>query len=205
MSLEPREGKNLDMLIFDQGCNKTRLNDLTQRFIAKLQHDDLLKMADKARRDFKPIPMFELPKDKNIEQVYGAKARKLSEKVLEQERQNYVDARAEKDKNLIIEIIRKLRFYVWTVNEKGEPQKLKLIVERVVRPTDQGGIHDIQYVGDHDFERLRQINAMKNRLGQLSLFVPYYSEEVKKLYDEARELSDLEYFYKENKEKKAKT
>lgn len=198
MSLQPRKGRTLDTLIFDEGCAKTRVNELTQLFISKLQHDDLLKMVDKARRAFKPIPTFKLPEGKNREEVYGERARKLAEKVVEQERQNYVDARAEKDKDMIVEITRMLRFMVWTVDEKGKPTKLKLIVERIVRPTDQGGTHDIQYVGDHDFGRLHKISSLKKRLWQLKQFVPYYSKEIKKLYNEATYMGSLEYFHKKD-------
>lgn len=154
-------------------------------------------MAMKARKAFKPVPTFELPKGKNIREVYGEKARKKAEKVLEQERKNYVDARAEKDKNVMAEIKKKLWFMVWAVNEEGQPEKLKIITEREVRPTDQGGTHDIQYVADHDFDRLRQIIMLKNRLEQFRPYVPYYPKEIKKLYEETVDLATLEYVHKE--------
>jgi hypothetical protein len=198
--LQPRGASSLDYIqCFDEGCVKTRRNELIEGFIAELAHDDMLKTADKARRAFKPVQGFELPKDKNISEVYGDKARKLAEKVLEQERQNYVDGRAEKDQKVIEEIKRKLRFMVWTVNEEGQLEKLKIFVERVTEPNYRGDYHthDIQYVGDRDKERLRQISMLRDRLERFRAYVPYYSEEIKKLYEEAMDLASLEVVRKE--------
>jgi len=200
LSLEPRDSASLDYVkLWDSGCVKTRLEELTRAFIQKFTHAEVEKIARKARKAFKPVPAFELPKGKNLREVYGEKAKKKAEKVLEQERQNYVDARAEKDKNVIAEVKRKLRFMVWSVNEEGQPEKLKVIVERVTTPNYRGDYHthDIQYVGDHDKERLRQINTQKHRLEQLRTYAPYYSKEIKKLYEEAEELATLEDVRKE--------
>jgi len=55
---------------------------------------------------------------------------------------------------------------------------------------------DITYVGDHDFERYNQIGRLIGKLGQLRYFIPYYSEEIKKLYSEAGALASLEYEFK---------
>lgn len=201
MSLQPRDAGSLDYgTVFDEGITRTRLNELTQAFMAKLMKEDMEKMTDKARRAFKPVPRFQLPQDKNIEEVYGERARKLAEKIIEQERQNYVDARAERDKTLLVEIKRKLRSIVWTVDDKGKATKLKRIVERVAK--GNRGICEVHYVGDHDFERLNQINRLKGRLNQLSSFIPYYPEEIKKLYNEARAVASLEYEYKKKEKPK---
>lgn len=208
MSPEPRDGATLDYIqLWDHGCIRTRLNQLTQEIMSKLEHEFRENIRAKHFKEQikqgKPLPLPKQPVFSQGEKVerFGAKARKLAEKILEQERQNYVDFRSERDKPLIIEIHRKLRFLVWTVDEKGKPAKLQIIIERVVRPSDQGGTHDVQYVGDHDKERLRQINAMMQRLEQLSPYVPYYSKEIKKLYNEALYLGTLDVIRKEKESK----
>ena len=200
MSLEPREANSLDyILCFDEGCRKTRLNELIQGFIAKLAQEQTRKEALQARKEFRTFEGFKLPKGKNISEVYGDKARKLAEKVLEQERHNFVDGRAEKDQNVIAEIKRKLQFMVWTIDEEGKPEKFKMIVERVTEPNYRGDYvtHDIQYVGDHDKERLQQINMLRNRLEQIRPLVPYFSKDIQKLWHEAMDLATLEYMRKE--------
>ncbi len=204
----PRSASSLDHVrLWDEGCVNTRLKELKALFMTKLEFDEQAKLRQEHFRKMlklkKPLPR---PQSRELsqgekEERYGEKASELANEVFEQERQNYIDARSERDKNVIAEIARKLRFLVWTVDEEGKPTKLKVIVERVVRPSDQGGTQDIQYVGDRDFERLHQINALKLRLEQLRTYLPYYSEEIKKLHEEAVDLATLEY---ERKEEKAK-
>ena len=131
-NLTARNSASLDFIqVFDGGCVTTRRNELIQGFISKLTHDDLLRMAEKARRAYKPVPMFKLPEGKNRWETYGEKATKLAEEVIEQERQNYVHARLDRDKNLIQAIAKSLRCLVWTVDEEGKPTKLKVVVEKV--------------------------------------------------------------------------
>jgi hypothetical protein len=193
-SLKPRTGASLDYFrCFDEGCVKTRRNDLIRGFIAQLERADMLKMADKARRAFKPIPMFKLPEDKNRWETYGEKATKLAEAVIEQEKQNYVDARVERDIELIKSVAKRLQYQVWIV-EDGKPVKLKMGIEKANVSDHKGGWtrQDVLYVGDHDTESLQQIFRLKHQLTKLKDFVPYYPDEVKEIYEEALSLADLE-------------
>ena len=201
MSLKPRDSASLDYTkCFDNGCVKTRLNELIRGFIAKLALEQTHREALKAKKQFKTYEGFKLPKGKNIEERFGEKARKMAEKVLEEEKKNYADSRAEKDKNIIEEIKRKLAFLVWTFDEEGKPTKLKVTVERVTSPTDQGGVHDIMYCGvrgQEGFTRFRQIIMLRNRLEEIRALVPFFKKDIQKLYQEAIDLASLEYVRKE--------
>ena len=210
--IKPREGETLSYLqLWDSGVVKTRLKSLTQAFMTHLEFEEKNKLRDahfkkaiKAKKAPKPLSWKALSQGERHDR-YFEKAEKLAEKVLEKERQNYVDFRANRDKASITELIKRLRFLVWTVNEKGKPEKLKMIVEREVRPTDQGGTRTLMYVGERfpDGERrLHQIYVMKNRLGELREYVPYYPKDVRKLYNEAVKISTLEYARKEPEKKK---
>lgn len=199
--IQPRDGATLDyLMVFDEGCVQTRRNELIRELMPKLEHEFREKLRAKHFKEQikqgKPLPPPKQPIFSQGEKVerFGEKARKLADEIIEQERQNYVDARAERDKHLIVEIHRKLRFLVWTVDEDGKPIKLKVIVETVTEPDHRGDYHthDIQYVGDHDRERLRQINSLTYRLGQLRPYFPYYSAEIKILYKETANLGTLE-------------
>jgi hypothetical protein len=199
--LTPRGSESLDYVqTFDEGCLKTRCNELIQGFISKLEKEEHDKLREeeyrKALEEKKPPKPFhwrELSQGEKTER-YFEKAEELAEKVIEQERQNYVDARTERDKKQLEAIMKRLRFLVFTVDEEEKPYKLKIIYEHILKRNSRGDWHKktIQYVGDHDEERLHQINTMKNKLRELKDFVPYYPEEVKELYEEASELATLE-------------
>jgi len=193
-SLKPRDGADLDYFrVFDEGVVTATRNALTEGFIVQLERADMLKMVDKARRAFKPIPTFKLPEGKNRWETYGEKATKLAEEVLTQEKQNYVDARANQDLGLIKATAKRLQYLVWIV-EDGKPVKLKINIEKRSVGDHKGGhnLQDVMYVGDHDTERLEQIFNVKHQLTKLKEFVPYYPDEVKKIYEEALSLGSLE-------------
>ena len=203
--IQPRDAGSLGYIqVWDKGCIETRLKELIRLFMTELEFEEKDKLREKEFR--KAIESKKPPKASQWKPLsqgerqdrYFGKARKLAEKILEQERQNYVDARAERDKKLIVEITRKLAFMVYGVNEEGKPTKLKVIVEKADIPDGRGGKRrqDRQYVGDYDIERLRQINLLKDRLQQLRNFVTYYPQEIRKLYNEALDLVTLEYEYK---------
>ncbi len=194
VNLKPRAGADLDYFrCFDDGCVKTRRNDLIRGFMTQLERGDMHKMAGKARRAFKPIPMFKLPETKNRWETYGEKATKLAEVIMEQENQNYVDARVERDTELIKSVAKRLRYQVWTV-ENGKPVKLKMGIEKRNVSDHKGGFNrqQVLFVGDHDTEKLQQIFRLKHQLTILKDFVAYYPNKVKKIYEEALSLVDLE-------------
>ena len=209
----PRDGSTLDYIrLWDQGCVKTTLNERKAIFMHKLEVDEKAELRAKhfkkqlkLGKPLPPLPPVSLAQGEK-EKRYGEKARKLAEKILEQERQNYVDFRQERDKNLIIEILRKLRFLTWTVDAEGKPTKVKIIMDRVTEP-DHGGnwrAHDIHYIGDRTSNRLNQINSLKNRLAQLRAYAPYYSPQIRILYEEAVAMGSLEYVHKKDLEKEKK-
>ena len=197
MSLKPRDSASLDYAkCYDSGLIKTRRGQLIRGFMTQLELEDQQKAREKhfkkELRLKKPLPTQHWTPLSQGERNdrYFEKAKKMAEKVLEQEKQNYVDARAERDKNIIEEIKRKLRFLVWTVDEEGKPMKIKVIEERLPNKT-------IQYVGEHNFERLHQINMLRNRLEQIRPLVPNLKKDIQKLYEEALDLACLEYVRKE--------
>ena len=180
--------------LWDPRRYQTRHEELTQAFLAQLINEDMQREALEAKKRFEPVTPYHFENPYYGREKFIDQAKKLAEETIEQERKIYVDSRAERDKAMITEIARQLRFFVYGVNEKGEAEKLKIFVERVTEPNHRGDYetHDIMYVGDRDFQRLNQINALKQRLGELSDFYPYYDEEVKALYDQAAELGSLE-------------
>jgi hypothetical protein len=149
MSINVRKPETLDHTrLFDEGCVKSRLDELTKAFIAKFAHDEMLKMADKAKRAFKPIPMYPQYSESALMEKFGEQARKQALKILEQERQEYVNYHSERIKAILNKIIKRLRFLVYAIDEKGKPTKLKVIIEKVTEPDFMGKYrtHEIMYV-----------------------------------------------------------
>ena len=188
-NLQPRSISSLDYSrLFDEGCVKTRLNQLTQRFIAKFEHDDMLKIADKARRAFKPIPTYKHPIGKKREQMHK-RARKEAEKVLELERKAFVKSRERGLFNRLTVIGTRLRMLMFALDETGKFVK-GTFVSRVVH-TGGHSYHQnyVTFFGtDQDAERMRSINQLKQVLRRDKYMLPYVSPEIKTLWDEIGEI-----------------
>jgi len=202
MSVQPRSPDTLNhTVLFDDGCAKSRLEELTKLFIKKFELEEAEKIWDKAKRQFKTPPTFNYI-EAELEIMYGKRAREEAEKVLEAERQAYVSYLSDYIKTNLTRVSKQLRFMVYAINEKGEPYKLKIIVEKMFKALPKGdGYYECEeeYVGEHDFDRLNQINLTRGRLNEFKDYEPYLSEELKKLWVEAQDLATLERVKKEAK------
>lgn len=188
MSIKPRSVPSLDYVkLFDSGCVKTRLDELTRGFMAKLIHDDMLKMADKARRSFKPVPMYN-PGGINLSEKFGKKAREEAKKILELEREAFVKSREEKLFNKLTFIRDKLRAYMFSVDEEGKVVKATF-VSRVVHGAHSYHENYASFFGtDKDRDRMKVINDLNRSLSQDAYMIPYSSEEIKALWKEIGKL-----------------
>ena len=182
--------------LFSEDCVKSRLQELTAWFIEGFALDEMTKIVDKAKRKFEPVPQYDFSQQQLTEK-FGETARKQAEAMLEQERKAFVESRMENIKDKLSLVIRQLRSMVFVVDEEGKVSKLKIVIEKVVEPSDRGGVHDIQYVGERDFLRFEQIGRVRSQLGEFNEYVPYFSEEVQALWNQALELGNLETVRKE--------
>jgi len=192
--LTPREGSELSHThVFDEGCVKSRFKELYEAFINKFAHEEMQKIALQAKKQFKPIPTYNYDFAK-LEERFGEKAKKLAWEIIEQERRNFVESRSDYIKKTLETIIKQLRPLVWTVNEKGKPEKIKIFRETVVKTDFKGEWHKttIEYVGHYDFETYQHINRLISRLAEFREYIPYMNEELLKLWNQANELASLE-------------
>ena len=161
------------------------------------------KMVDEAKRAFKPIPIYEHGGDFTfLSEKFGEQARKEALKILEIERKAYVEFKSPYIKNMLEQVIKRLRNLVYGV-DKGKPFKLQIIIEKVqiVGSVGQGSpsMRDDVYVLDHDYERLNQIALVRGRVAEFEDYFPYMNEELTALYQQASSLGSLEYVRKEEK------
>lgn len=193
--------------VFNEWCIKSRIEELIKAFMSKLEHEERKKLEQQQFKE--AIEKGEIPKFKWRElsqgeryERYHEKAEKEAWKILEQERKNYVESKSAYIKKTLQQIIKRLRFMVYTVDAKGNPQKVKIYIERVNRPDHKGEwqTRDIMYVEDYDFERLDQINRVRARLNEFRDYVPYFNDELCQLWREASDLANLEIVRKEKKE-----
>lgn len=199
MSVRPRDPCEVNHVrLFDAGAVKSRLDELTSAFVNQYAMEEMRKIADKAKRKFQPLPAYNLSLPELYEK-YGEQAKKEAQKVLEQERQSYVDYMTDYIKRNLTQIAKQLRFMVWVVDERGRPYKLQRIIEKAMTADTRGkwDFREIQYVGDHDAERLNQISLLSSRLDEFRDYAPYFNEELKQLWETATELATLETIYKE--------
>jgi hypothetical protein len=195
----PRNANSLDSVqLWESNHVRRRKEELIEAHLTELIDADVQKEGLEARKRFEtPLPYH--GDDPNYgRRTFIEQAKKSAEETFEAERKNYVSAREEQDKAMIIEIGKKLRYLVYVVDEEGKPQKLKIIQEAgyylIHEGLEAGQSRPsmIQYVGDHDAERREQIRSLENRLLELRDFVPYYSDDTKKFYVDALDLANLE-------------
>jgi hypothetical protein len=200
MTIEPRPPENLcHTYLFDEGCVKTWLTETTNKLISLYAMEDMEKMVDEQRRAFKivtPYPLNEI----DVREKFGEQARKEALKILEEERKNYVNFKSEYIRNVLEQVIKRLRNLVYAVDENGKAFKLQMIIEKVPVVGITGpysSMRDDVYVLDHDYERLNQIALVRGRLGEFEDYFPYMNEELTALYQHASSLGSLECVRKE--------
>jgi hypothetical protein len=199
MSITPRQAWELNHVrLFDAGCVKTRLDELTALFVSEMATAEMQRLALKAKKRFETPQPYDLPLPKLYE-LFGEQARKQAQEVLEKERQGYVDSISSYILRILVQVCSQLRFMVYTVDENGKPCKVQRITEKIMKPNYRGDwdFQQVEYVGDHDFERLQQIGLLLNRLEEFRDYMPYFNEDEKKAWDIAVGLSNLEVVVKE--------
>ena len=195
---EPRDPRSLDHIrIFDEGCVRSRLQELTLLFISQHATEKMRKVTDQAKRKFQPLPVCDWSHSV-LEEEYGEKALKEAQEVLETERRSYVDLMTPNIQRDLTRLIKQLRYLVYAVDEGGKPYKLQHIVETAVTPDHQGNwdLRETAYVGEHDTERFHSIRLLNHRLAEFRHFVPYFNDELKGLWSTANDLATLEIVHK---------
>jgi len=178
-------------MIFDEGCAKSRVEELTRLLISNFACEDMEKMADEQRRAFKPVLPYPL-NDQEILAKFSEKARQEAFKILEAERKALVEYRAESIKNTLNIIIRQLRFLVFTAEGKGKIYIRKVPIEGKTgqnAPSER----EVEYFESYPegIEHLERIGRVLNCFREVNDFVPYMNEELTALYQQARGLASL--------------
>jgi hypothetical protein len=199
MSAQPRQPHELNHVrLFDAGSVKTRLDELTAILVSEAATAEMKKRAMEAKRNFQEPPSYDLPLPKLYE-LFGEQARKQSQEILEMERKAYADSISDYVKRTLTTISKQLRLAVYTIDENGKLYKLQVITEKMMKADHQGNwdYADVQYVGNHDYERLHQIGLLQSRINEFRDYAPYFDDELKKLWKTANDLSQLETVKKE--------
>ncbi len=194
---QPRSPQSLDhSRLWDKSVVESRINDLTIVITSELALEDSRKRADELKRDFKPVTPYPYSSGQ-IRDRFSQKARETALELLEIERKNFVDYKAERIKTVLNTVLKQLRYLVYTRDEKGKVTKIEVFIENIPKPDNRGNWvnTDIQYVGDRenrDVERLEQINRVRDRLSHFTDYAPYFNEELTDLWQKANEMASLE-------------
>jgi hypothetical protein len=182
--------------LFDAECVKTRLDQLTAIFVNEMAMAEMEKRAMEAKRKFKEPEPTDIPLNKLYE-IHGETARAKALEVLEVERKNYVDSLNDYIQRNLTQLSQQLRFLVYTVNEKGQPLKLKYVITKKMKLDYDGNWNymDEQSLGDETFsdvEKLQAFARLQTRINEFVDYVPYFNEELKSLWQKCVNLTQLE-------------
>jgi hypothetical protein len=191
---------------FDRGCVESRLKQMTQQIIEQLKWIDINNRILEDRKAFKTPSVYPLT-ETEIYEKFHKEARAEAERILEVERKEAVENRANHIKNCLNNAIKTLQFLVYT--SKGT--KGKICTERkLVRDPRTGSYEerDVQYFESYPegVEKLEQITRAGLHCG-FSDYEPYMSGELKVLWLKYLDLAGLErvVVVKDAKTEKAKS
>lgn len=198
--MSARSGETLDYTqVFDKGCVDSRLHELTMHFISEFAFDDMRARAKAQRLAGEPTTNYPLNQAETIEK-FTERAKVKALKTVEQERKNLVDYQTPYIKMVLERVLKRLRYMVYNVDEKGKVSKVKIVMEKIAQADNRGQweTRDVQYVGNRDIERFESICRILEQASQFNGYVPYFNEEVSKLWKEVSELGNLEHIRKED-------
>lgn len=190
---------------FDKGCVESRLKQMTQQIIEQLKWIDINNRILEDRKAFKTPSVYALT-ETEIYEKFHKEGRAEAEAILEVERKEVVENRANHIKNCLKNTIKTLQFLVYT--SKGT--KGKVYTERkLIRDPRTGSFEerDVQYFESYPegVEKLTQISNAGLHCG-FSDYVPYMNEELKALWVKYSDLGSLELVVVvKNAEKEAET
>lgn len=188
---DERSGDSIEgMTVFEEGCAKSRVNELVERFAFEMAHEEKRELARAERLKGEIPPSY--PYSNEIMQRFGEKARTKALEILEKERFACIEYRTPYLTMVLKDVRRRLRSLVFDSN--GKKHKIffeKVPVEGSVA-IDNPSMRDVRFVGDHDFERLNQIEFLKVRFSEFEQYARYMNPELLSLYREVVDLSTFE-------------
>jgi hypothetical protein len=192
MSFHIQPQHDLDpTVVFDKGCAESHLKQLTQAIIEQLKWIDINNRVLEDRKAFKTPSIYPLT-ETEVYEKFHIEAQAEAEAILEVERKEVVENRANHVKNTLNNAVKTLQFLVYT--SKGT--KGKVYMERkLVRDPRTGSFEerDVQYFESYPEgeEKFVQICNASRHCG-FGDYVPYMSEELKALWVKYSDLASLE-------------
>ena len=175
--------------IFEKGSVKTRLLQLTTTIMGILVSQDVKAMAKDHRKQGDIPPPYPLGADE-IEEKFGGQARAEACRILEAERQLYVDRRSASIKTELTRIVKALKLLVLVDGRKGK-HYIEKRVEKRGKDFDLVGVPYFESYPE-GVDRLLQIHGVAMGLNGIRDYAPYLAPDLKALFDEADDLGTLE-------------
>jgi len=181
-------------IVFDESCYRSRLEQLTKEIIERMWAEEMEKIRDEAKHNFKTPPV-----DESIfaqrEAKFGEAAKKEAIAIIKEERRLVVENMAPYIKTTLENLIPRLRNIVFGVDKKGKPFKRKIRVEKMTVEDGSGKgnyiVTDVQSF-DGDIEAFQHYERLASRVGEFNAYASYMPSDLAQLYAEARDLCSLE-------------
>ena len=194
MSIQPRDGRNLDYVqCFDEGCVKSRKNQLIQAIIANLSKADKNKEVMRARKQFKPYSDYHPENPQYGREKFGEKARKQAENIIELERKAHVKFREKKLFDRLVFIRNQLKACMFAVDDDGKVVKATFI-NKVVDGQTHFHQSSISFFGERNIEGMKSIESLLGARRKVAYMIPYANPEIKVLWEETTKLATPDHY-----------
>lgn len=175
-----REGEGLSpSQVFDCGCAKTRVQELTELLIGEYALEDMRKLADKQKRAFEAVTPY--PYVDQIRERFFERARQEALRILEVERKNVADFHTPALKRYLETYMKQLRFVL------DDRKPFPVYQEESWNLTLQA--KTVTAYSKHEI-----INRFSHLLQGFVDFRPYLNEELTAMWKEADMLASQETF-----------
>jgi len=188
MSIQPRDGRNLDYIqCFDEGCVKSRKNQLAQAIIANLIKADKNKEVLKAKKQFKPYEGYHINNPQYGREKFSEKALKEAENIIELERKAHVKFREKKLFDRLVFIRNQLRACMFAVDEDGKVVKATFI-NQVFDGDHPYHQSSMSFFGERNIKGMKSIESLLGARHKVAYMIPYANAEIKALWGEIGKL-----------------
>lgn len=179
---------------FDKEKYQDRLNHLTNLIMEKLVEQDVKRHAKECREKFEPVSPYPY-NEIQIREMFYEKAKAEAERIIEQERKNFVKRLEPHIRRHLNLIISQAKMLVFTEHGKGKLIRIKKpIVGSFPKESHIFEVTEFSFEEDNPTGReiYFLICRLKDALGSYSKFVPYMDKDLKDLWSQASQLLDLE-------------
>lgn len=170
--------------VFEKGCAESRVRELTDRYISELALEDMRQMAKAQRLAGEAVTPYPLNRQDTIAK-FTEKARMKALETLERDRKTLVDEKSPYITIVLKNCIRQLKNLL---SEEGGLFFRRTITDKIAIPHTHGPNDSSTYYSEASFTYDAYLQRA-SRFSEFAEYSPYFSEDLKALWQECHDLS----------------